>query len=39
MVKLAKKINVKEYVSDNVIDLSMSNLTDVPAKEIVCCHH
>lgn len=35
MVKPTKKINIKEYVSDNVIDLSMSNVTEVPAKEIV----
>lgn len=30
------KINVKERLEDNTLDLSMSNLTEVPIKDIVC---
>lgn len=29
------KINVKERLEDNTLDLSMSNLTEVPIKDIV----
>lgn len=36
MPKVEKvKINVKERLEDNTLDLSMSNLTEVPIKDIV----
>lgn len=33
--EMAPKVNVKERVTDSEIDLSMSDLDDVPVKEIV----
>lgn len=32
---MAPKVNVKERVTEGEIDLSMSDLDDVPVKEIV----
>lgn len=35
MTKSEKRINVKERVEDDTIDLSLSDITDIPVKDIV----
>lgn len=37
MTKSEKRINVKERFEDDTIDLSLSDITEIPVKEIVRC--
>lgn len=35
MTKTEKKINIKERIDDITIDLSLSDISEIPVKEIV----
>lgn len=36
MTKTAKKLNIKERIDGDKMDLSLSDISEIPAKEIVC---
>lgn len=36
MTKSSKKLNIKERIDGDKMDLSLSDITEIPAKEIVC---